>query len=89
MSGVEVVLIPDLRERKRLFRTVNTDRDGHFVFTELTPGGYKLFSWEALEPRAYYDNEVLSKYDSQGRAVQIRESSKVTADLKIIPQPRQ
>ena len=90
VGGVEVVLIPDLRERQSLFETVTTDRDGHFVFSRLAPGGYKVFAWEALPPNAYYDNEVLSKYETQGRPVQIQESSKATGvDLKIIPEGRQ
>jgi len=81
-------LIPDLREKTRLFKTVNTDRLGRFVFRAIPPGGYKVFSWEALQPSAYHHEEILSKYETQGRPVRIQEASKITVDLKIIPESR-
>jgi 5-hydroxyisourate hydrolase-like protein (transthyretin family) len=88
VGGVEVVLIPDKRDQKRLFKTAMTDAEGRFVIRSLAPGDYKTFSWEALEPRAYYDNEVLSRYETQGRSVRVQESSKETVDLKVIPAPK-
>jgi hypothetical protein len=89
VSGVDVMLIPDDRERTRLFRQTTTDRDGHFVFRAVPPGGFKVFSWEESEqPNLYYDKEFLSKYETQGRPVQVQESSKSTIDLKIIPAPK-
>ena len=89
LSGVDVMLIPDRRDEKDLYRKVTTDREGRFVFRSLAPGGYKVFSWEALESNAYYDAEVLARYEIQGEHVQVQESSKETVDLKIIPPPRQ
>jgi len=88
VSGEDVVLIPDLGEKGAL-RTASTDREGHFAFRALPPGGYKAFSWEALPEGAYYNKEFRSKYESQGKAVQIQESSKVSLELKIIPEGRQ
>jgi 5-hydroxyisourate hydrolase-like protein (transthyretin family) len=88
VSGAEVVLIPERRDQRRLFKTTTADADGRFTFSALAPGGYKLFSWEVLEPWAYYDTEVLSRYETQGRSVRVQESSKETADLKIIPAPK-
>jgi hypothetical protein len=88
VAGAEVVLIPDRRDQKRLFKTATTDPDGRFVFRALAPGDYKVFSGEALEPWAYYDKETLSRYEALGRAVRIQESSKETADLKIVPAPK-
>lgn len=87
-NGAEVVLIPDQRDRKRLFKRVNTDHNGHFVFRAVPPGGYKVFAWEAIEPRAYYDPEILSRYETQGRPVRVQESAKETIDLKVIPAPK-
>lgn len=88
VSGVEVMLIPDDRDRTRLFRQTTTDRDGHFAFRAVPPGGFKVFSWEEAESNRYYDKEFLSKYETQGRPVQVQESSKLTVDLKIIPAPK-
>jgi hypothetical protein len=88
VSGVEVVLIPDDRERSRLFKTAVTDREGSFIFRAVTPGGYKVFSWEDLESREYYDKQILLKYETQGRPVRVQELSKESIDLKIIPAPQ-
>jgi protocatechuate 3,4-dioxygenase beta subunit len=89
LSGMEVVLIPDLRERKNLFKATNTDRDGNFAFRSVPPGGYKLFSWESAPRRAYRDTDVLAKYEAAGRGVQVQEAAKATVDIRIIPAGRQ
>ena len=86
---MEVVVIPDQRERRVLYKTATTDHDGHFAFKALPPGGYKVFSWEALPANAYRDKELLSKFETEGRPVQIQESSKVIVDVKVIPESRQ
>ena len=84
----EVVLIPDQRDRKDLYRQIRSDHNGHFTFRAVPPGGYRVFAWEALERNAYYDREVISRYETQGKPVRIQESSKETIDLKIISEQR-
>jgi len=88
VSGVDVVLIPDDRDRSRLFKTAVTDRDGHFIFRAIAPGGYKVFSWEDLEADGYYNKQVLSKYETQGKPVRVQEALKQTVDVKTIPPPK-
>ena len=85
VSGVEVILIPDRRDNRELYKKVRTDHDGRFLFRSLSPGGYKVFSWEALEPNAYYDAEVLTQYEALGKSVSVRESEKETIEVKLIP----
>jgi len=85
VSGVDVVLIPDERERMRLFRTAVTGRDGQFTFRNVAPGSYKVFSWEELDPGEYLNKQVLSKYETQGRPVRVQESLKQSVDVRIIP----
>jgi hypothetical protein len=87
VSGIDVVLIPDDREKKFLYQKVTADHSGRYDFKMVAPGAYKLFSWEALEQRAYYDAEVLSRYDAQGLPIRVQESSKQTLGLRIIPPP--
>jgi len=88
VSGVEVVLIPDDRERSRLIKTAVTERDGHFLFRNVTPGSYKLFSWEDLDRGEYYNKQILQKYENLGRPVRVQESLKQSVDVKIIPAPK-
>jgi hypothetical protein len=82
-----VILVPEQSQRNRmdLYRLMLTDRHGKFILGRIPPGNYKLFSWEALEPNAYYDPDVMSKYESLGLEVHIEENAKVAADLKLIP----
>jgi hypothetical protein len=86
-SGIDVVLIPDDREKKFLYKKVTADHSGRYEFKVVAPGAYKVFSWEALEQHAYYDPEVLSRYDAQGLAIRVQESSKQTLDLRTVPVP--
>jgi Carboxypeptidase regulatory-like domain len=89
VSGNQVVLIPDqMRDRPELLKSAVTDQSGHFTFRGIAPGGYKVFSWEAIEPNAWYDRELLSQYEQQGRTLRIQEGSKETIDLKVIPAPK-
>jgi hypothetical protein len=83
--GVSVVLIPAQRNRGDLYRTSQTDQNGRFSLTRLTPGEYKLFSWEAIDSGAPYDPEFLKQYEPQGRSIMIADGSNNNVDVKLIP----
>ena len=86
VPGVQVVLIPEnLRYRTELYKTVDTDESGRFAFRGVAPGDYRVFSWEELEPNAWFDPELLSKYEQQGKLVHVTEASQETVDIKLIP----
>src|SRR5262245_50791823 len=60
VPGASVVLIPARgRERTDLFRSVTADASGHFAFPSVAPGDYKLVAWEAIEPNAYFDPDLI------------------------------
>ena len=85
-GGVQVVLVPNqARGRQDLYRTAVTDQDGRFTFRGIAPGDYRIFSWEDLEPFAYFDPAVLKQYEALGHLVHIQESSAESAEVKIIP----
>jgi hypothetical protein len=85
-AGVSAVLIPgQYRDRADLYKAAVTDQNGHFLIRGITPGEYKAFAWEALEPFAYFDSELLRRYEALGKSVRIAESDKSMADLKLIP----
>jgi len=85
VSGIQAVLIPDQRNRRDLYKTTNTDQNGHFTMKGVAPGGYRLFAWEDLEPFAYNDPEILRRYEQAGAEVKISESSKATLEVRMIP----
>ena len=88
MSGVSVVLVPERsRDRLDLYQTVTSGQDGRFSMRGITPGEYRLFAWEEIEPFSYFDPEVLKQYETRGVLVRIGESSRETAEVRIIPAP--
>ncbi len=84
--GSLVVLVPERdRDRTELFQRATAGADGRFSFPSVPPGNYKVFAWEALEPYAYFDPEVLRVVEQRGRAIQLAESSKQILNLIAIP----
>jgi hypothetical protein len=89
VPGVQAVLIPDgNRSRTELYRNATTDQTGRFTIRGITPGDYKLFSWEALENNGYFDPDVLRRSEALGKPVRVGESSRQVVEGKIIPAGR-
>jgi protocatechuate 3,4-dioxygenase beta subunit len=84
-AGIEVALIPPVRDRNELFKSALTDRNGRFNFTGIPPGDYKLFAFDGLERAAYFDPEVLAKFEERGTPIRLIESADESIDLKVIP----
>jgi hypothetical protein len=81
-----VVLVPE-GERKplHLYRTTVAGFDGTFSLSAIVPGNYKLFAWESLEPFGYFDPEVIKRFEEQGVAISVSESSSQDLQLRSIP----
>jgi len=82
--GAQVVLIPGRRERTELFRPVSADSSGHFTISSIAPGEYILASWDAIEPYAFFDPELLAQAERQGKPVRVGESSHQTLNITLI-----
>jgi len=87
VSGVQAVLIPSQRDRRELYKTGITDPNGKISLRGLTPGDYRLFAWEDIEPFSYFDPDVLKQYEQQGKLVHVKESATEQVEMKIIPAP--
>ena len=87
IGGVQAILVPDqaLRDRQDLYRTAVTDQDGRFTFRGITPGDYRIFAWEDIEPFAYFDPAVVKQYEALGKAIRVQESSSDNAEVRLIP----
>jgi hypothetical protein len=84
--GMQAVLVPsDSRERADRYKAAITDAAGRFAFSNVRPGDYKLFAWEAIEPFSYLDPDVLQRYESEGTPVRVDDKEKTFTDLKVIP----
>ncbi len=84
--GATVVLVPQVKEPLLSnYKTVTTDQNGSYTLKSLTPGEYKAFAWEDLEPGAYMDPDFMKPLESKGEPVTIRESDQKTLSLTMIP----
>jgi len=89
VRDIQAVLIPDQhRDRIELFRTANTDQDGHFTISGVAPGDYKLYAWEVIEPYGYFDLEFVKHDEARGQGVKVTESGRINVTLKMIPTDR-
>jgi hypothetical protein len=85
VPGIQTILVPEQRNRTDLYRTATTDPAGRFNFTNVTPGQYRVFSWEAFEAGMQFDPDLLKKHEQQGKLIQVAEASDHNLDVKIIP----
>jgi hypothetical protein len=86
VPGMRVVTVPDrARFRPDLYKIATTDQNGRFSLQRLSPGDYKVYSWESIEENAWWDPEVLSRFETRGRSVHVTETSTETIDVRVIP----
>ncbi len=86
-AGATVVMVPDepRRGQSHLYKDVTTDQYGRFTIRSIAPGGYKLFAWEEIEDGAYENSDFLKTFEALGEPRTIREGSRESAQLKLIP----
>jgi len=85
VTGVSVVLLPTDKKSVERVRTAITDQNGKYSLQNIVPGEYKAFSWESIEPNAYFDSEFLKQYEQLGKAIVVTEATIPNVDLKLIP----
>jgi Carboxypeptidase regulatory-like domain len=87
VAGATVLLIPDISHRKQLylFRSVTTDRSGHFIIRGIVPGDYKLLAWEDVETGAWEDPEFLRDFEDRSQTVTIHSNGQESLNLVVIP----
>jgi hypothetical protein len=87
VPSVEVVLVPDVRLRGRsdLFKTATTDTSGKFDVSGITPGFYKVFSWETVNLSAWNVPEYLDLYEDRGQPVRIDGGKIDPITIQLIP----
>jgi Carboxypeptidase regulatory-like domain len=85
VGGGQVVLVPEQRSRRDLYRLAGADQNGRYTFSDVVPGTYKLFSWETMEYGAYLDPKFVEPFEQQGRAIRLPESSTAVVDVRVIP----
>ncbi len=86
VRGAQLVLIPDLGRRNltRLYKSAIADDAGRFRFEGITPGRYRLLGFEYLEPYAYFDPELVRRFEQRGELVRIDEGETLSANPEVI-----
>jgi hypothetical protein len=87
VPNATVVLMPTfaLRQQSNLYQTVQTNSEGHYSIDNIPPGVYKLFAWDDVPDRAWFDAEFMRDFESQGREITIHESAMDMLDIPVIP----
>jgi hypothetical protein len=92
VAGATVVLIPDPPHRGVVeqYKAATTDQNGKFTLAGLTPGDYKVFSWDSVDESEeefgndWFDPEWLKPYETKGESVHLEESDKKSVNLALI-----
>ena len=67
-----------------MYKSQNTDQYGHFDLRGITPGEYKVFSWEEAEQDAWQDAEFLKPFESKGERVILNDDDKKDVKITVI-----
>jgi hypothetical protein len=80
-----VVLVPEAASRGRsdLFKVATLDQYGRFNIQGITPGRYKIFSWEDVPVGAYFDAEFLRPFEDQAKAVTVEKNDYIQAQITL------
>jgi len=86
-AGAMVTLIPEESHRSTLwlYKTANSDQNGHFTIKGVRPGKYTVYAWEDIESGAYQDPDYVKPHESAGEKVSIDAGAHQNVQLKSIP----
>jgi hypothetical protein len=79
------VLVPNSRNRTDLYKSATSDQNGKFNLTNVAPGDYKLFVWEAIPAGAYFDATYLRPFEDKGKPITIGKSAASAVQMTVIP----
>jgi hypothetical protein len=66
------------------YAEASADESGHFEFKGVTPGKYKLYAFEELQPAAYDDPGFLKAYEKLSEAFDAAEDAHVERKTQLI-----
>lgn len=94
VPGGMVTLVPDGPatpfRRQRLFKSTTTGDGGVFRFRGVTPGTYRLFAWDQVEPRAVeFDPEFVKPFEAAGKTLAVGENAAEKVTLPLIRAPEE
>lgn len=88
VAGATVVLAPAgeaRREQAAFYRSAAADGSGHFSLKNIVPGDYLLFAFEDIDYSAWLDPEYMKPFEARGEKVTVREGSRGSLEIAVIP----
>jgi len=70
--------------RQDFSRAALTDDEGHFQLRGTSPGEYKLFAWDKLEPGAQEDPGFRKRFEKQALAVKLEPNAHRSVKLNLM-----
>jgi hypothetical protein len=85
VAGATVVAVPEpgLRPRRDRFYQASADQYGRYQVKNATPGDYKIFAWDNIEPGAWFDADFLRDAEANGEAVKLEAKGHETAKVHV------
>ncbi len=62
----------------------SSDDAGHFEFTGVTPGRYRLYAFEEMDSSAYQDPNFLKPFETLGEPFDVAEGGRVERQTQLI-----
>jgi protocatechuate 3,4-dioxygenase beta subunit len=66
------------------YARANADDSGHFEFKGVTPGRYKLYAFEEMDPAAYEDPGFLKPFEALSQAFDVAEGAHIERETQLI-----
>ena len=81
-----VLLAPDgkFRHVNSFYRFGSADDTGHFEIKNATPGEYRLYAFDELDPRSIQDPDFLKPFENSGVPLTLREGPNDSPKLSVI-----
>jgi hypothetical protein len=66
------------------YKRTSADDAGHFEFKGVTPGRYKLYAFEELDPSAYEDPNFLKPFETLSESFDVAEGGRIERPTQLI-----
>ena len=83
-ADVSVALVPEVRRRVDLYRSVPPDGSGRFRFDRVPPGDYRIFAWSDVESGAWLDPGFMRAHENRGTPVRVSEGTTENVEVTVI-----
>ena len=83
-NGAVALIAKDSKGASQIASLSQSDPKGAFAIQGLRPGLYTIFAFDKADGGFLRDSELLKKYEEKGEAIELKESDRVTKDLKLM-----